>query len=244
MFHTIIVFSPTVASDEKWDYIKKKKLLVENIELKDWIKKQNRPPKDNQVVQQMSGAQEFEGLVADRDPDFDGIIPDECFLEDYNEQVLENIYNQQMRIVKLLKKHGKTKHLANRILLIFDDLVGSTLFNNARQNVFKGFNTRHRHYSCSMLMVSQGYKEIPKTVRTNFTCLILFEICSEAELEVIAEEYPMGIRKAFNKTAKDLWHDMYLYAINEPFSFLYYNMQEPDKSKRCMKKFQEYLYFE
>jgi hypothetical protein len=134
--------------------------------------------------------------------------------------------------------------ILHRILLIFDDLVGSTLFNNARQNVFKGFNTRHRHYSCSMLMVSQGYREIPKTVRTNFTCLILFEICSEAELEVIAEEYPMGIRKAFNKSAKDLWHDMYLYAIREPFSFLYYNMQEPDKSKRCMKKFEEYLYFE
>lgn len=53
----------------------------------------------------------------------------------------------------------------------------------------------------------------------------------------------MGIRKAFNKSAKDLWHEMYLYAINEPFSFLYYNMQEKDKQKRCMKKFQEYLYF-
>lgn len=243
MFHTIIVFSPTVASDEKWDYIKKKKLLVENVALKDWIKSKSKPPNDNQVVQKMSVAQEFEGLVADRDPDFDGIIPEDCFLEDYNEETLQHIYQQQMKIVKLLKRHGKTKHLANRILLIFDDLVGSTLFNNARQNVFKGFNTRHRHYSCSMLMVSQGYKEIPKTVRTNFTCLILFEICSEAELEVIAEEYPMGIRKAFNRSQKDLWNDMYLYATSEPYSFLYYNMQEPDKRKRCMKKFESYLYY-
>lgn len=40
------------------------------------------------------------------------------------------------------------------------DLVGSSLFSNARNNVFKGLNTRHRHYSCSMLMVSQGYKYI------------------------------------------------------------------------------------
>ena len=94
-----------------------------------------------------------------------------------------------------------------------------------------------------MLMVSQGYKEIPKTVRTNFTCLILFEICSETELEVIAEEFPMGIRKAFNRSQKDLWNDMYLYATGEPYSFLYYNMQEPDKQKRCMKKFEEYLYY-
>lgn len=113
MFHNIIVFSPTVSSDEKWDYIKKIPLLVENIALKDWIKNQTKP-EGNPVVQQMSCAQEFEGLVADRDPDFDGLLPQNCFYEDYDESILKSIYEEQMRIVKLLKKHGKTKHLANR----------------------------------------------------------------------------------------------------------------------------------
>lgn len=243
MFHNIIIFSPTIASDEKWDYIKKKPLLVENLKLKDWIKSMSSTKKKDSVVEALSPRCEFEGLVADRDPDFDGLIPKDCFYEDYSEEILKDIYEEQMKIVKLLKKHGKTKHLANRVLLVFDDLVGSNLFSNARKDTFKGFNTRHRHYSCSMLMVSQGYKEIPKTVRTNFTCLILFEICSEAELESIAEEFPMGIRKAYNTTAKDLWHQMYDYAISEPYSFLYYNQQEKDKSRRCMKKFEEYLFF-
>jgi hypothetical protein len=114
MFHTIIVFSPTVSSDEKWDYIKKRPLLVENIPLKEWIKRQSQAPEGNQVVQKLPAASEFEGLVADRDPDFDGLIPEECFFEDYDEEVLRDIYEQQMQIVKLLKKHGKTKHLANR----------------------------------------------------------------------------------------------------------------------------------
>lgn len=114
MFHTIIVFSPTVASDEKWDYIKKKKLLVENVALKDWIKRKSQPQGGNPVVEKLSPAQDFEGLVADRDSNFDGLIPEECFLEDYSEETLRDIYEQQMRIVKLLKKHGKTKHLANR----------------------------------------------------------------------------------------------------------------------------------
>jgi len=114
MFHNIIVFSPTVSSDEKWDYIKKRPLLVENIPLKEWIKSKSRPPKDNQIVERMSTVSEFEGLVADRDPDFDGIIPEDCFFEDYDEEILRDIYQEQMKIVKLLKKHGKTKHLANR----------------------------------------------------------------------------------------------------------------------------------
>lgn len=89
-------------------------MLVENVALKDWIKRKSQPQGGNPVVEKLSPAQDFEGLVADRDPNFDGLIPEECFLEDYSEETLRNIYEQQMRIVKLLKKHGKTKHLANR----------------------------------------------------------------------------------------------------------------------------------
>jgi hypothetical protein len=114
MFHNIIVFSPTVSSDEKWDYIKKVPLLVENIALKDWIKKQSEGNHENPVVDKLPVKDEFEGIVADRDPQFDGKIPENCFFEDYDEEVLKDIYQQQMNVVKLLKNHGKTKHLANR----------------------------------------------------------------------------------------------------------------------------------
>ena len=38
-FHSILVFSPTVASDEKWDYVKGLPLLAENLPLKKWLLK-------------------------------------------------------------------------------------------------------------------------------------------------------------------------------------------------------------
>lgn len=235
-FHTILVFSPTVASDEKWDYIKKKSLLVQNVKLKAWIKSMATKRKKKGLVEGAPAIGEFEGLVEDYDPEFDGLIPEDCFYEDYDEDTLRTIYTSQMKMVKLLKKYGKTKHLANRILIIFDDMVGSVLFSNARRNVFKGFNTRHRHYSCSMLMVSQGYNEIPRTVRINYTCLVIFEICNDKELEVIHYDFSMGCRNY------DDWLTMYLYATKEPFHFLFYNIQPTDKKLRCMKNFQEYLF--
>jgi len=46
-----------------------------------------------------------------------------------------------------------------------------------------------------MVMVSQGYKEIPKTVRVNWSALILFKIGNEKELEVIFEEYNLGLTR-------------------------------------------------
>lgn len=244
VFHTIVIFSPTVKLDEKWKYIKKKPLLVENLPLKKWVKQmKDKSKKYNPVVEGRDPKTEFDDLVEDRDPNFDGKIPEDCFIEDYTSKDLVAIYSQQQKLVKLLEKYGQTKHLANRILLIFDDLVGSHLFTNQKHDAFKGFNTRHRHYSCSILLVSQAYREIPKTIRTNLTCLILFEICSEAELEAISEEYPMDIKRTNHQTAKELWHQMYEYAVNEPYSFLFYNMQPKDKRKRCMKRFDEYLFF-
>lgn len=44
----------------------------------------------------------------------DGIIPENCFYSEYNEETLAEIMDEQMKMVKLLKSHGKSKHLANR----------------------------------------------------------------------------------------------------------------------------------
>jgi hypothetical protein len=143
---------------------------------------------------------------------------------------------EQMTLIRALKKYNQPKYLANRILIIFDDLVGSSLFAGSRGSYFKGVNTRHRHYSASFLMVSQGYKEIPKTIRTNWTALIVFEIGNERETQVIYEEYAMGLNS-------EDWHELYRHATDGDHSFLYINFQKP-KRLRMMKNFTDYLFIE
>jgi len=231
-FHTILVFSPTVASDEKWDWVKKQKLLAKNTELEKWLEKQKEKAEKNPVVPKRPLDHALEPVEGE----FDGKIPEDHFFDTYDSSTLEKILNEQMAMVKLLKKNDLTKHLANRMLIIFDDLVGSSLFSNTRENVFKGLNTRHRHYSCSMIMVSQGYKEIPKTVRTNWSALILFEIGNEKELEVIYEEFPMSLNR-------DQWMEAYHYCIQEEYGFMYINYQKP-KNLRLMKNFGQVLSFQ
>lgn len=235
-FHTILIFSPTIDSDEKWDWVKEQNLLIENKPLKEWIKKMSKKMDDqSRVVETPKIDSALEGLV-NREDEFSPTIPEEHFFNDYNEEEFEKIMEEQMSLIRILKKHKQPKYLANRILIVFDDLVGSALFSAKRQSYFKGVNTRHRHYSASFIMVSQGYKEIPKTIRTNWTCLIVFEIGNEKEVEVIYEEWPMGLKR-------DDWMELYQFATKDDHSFLYINFQKP-KRLRLMKNFDQYLFID
>lgn len=145
-FHDIYVWSPTLHSDEKWDYIRKRPLRTENVELKKFLEKKKGG--DNPVVGGYT--------VADTsNKKFDPLIPDDCFRTEYDEETLQTWMTNQMKAIEMIEKLGGTKHLADRTLHIFDDLVGSALFSSTRRSPFKMLNTNHRHHSCSILLVSQ-----------------------------------------------------------------------------------------
>lgn len=235
-FHDIFIFSPTVKSDDKWNWLKKQKVLSENKPLKRWIKAEQARKNGvfkHQIVQPPPLGNDFD---QDEKEEFDGKIPEENFYYSYDEDDLNKVLAQQLKIINALEKHGQPKYLADRILLIFDDLVGSTLFSMAKDNLFKGFNTRHRHYSASVIMVSQGYKEIPRTVRINWTALILFEIANDKEVALIYEENTMGYKI-------DVWLEMFKHATNDKYGFLYMNVFF-ERNLRCWKNFDKVLYHE
>lgn len=197
-------------------------LLAENVELKKFLEKKQK--NQDAVV----------GSKAVTQQKFDPHIPDDCFMTDYDEQSLQQIMDQQMEQIESIEALGGTKHLANRILFIFDDLVGSSLFSGTRRNPFKMLNTNHRHHSASILMVSQGYKEIPKTVRVNWTALITFEIANEAELKVVYEENTLGMKR-------DVWDQVYRYCVQGDYDFMYLNVKRP-RHLRVMKNFEQFVY--
>lgn len=236
-FHSIVVFSPTVASDEKWDWVKQQDLIAENKPLKDWVKKmRDKEKRDKEsIVDRAEDPHELEEFV-DLEPLASKRIPEEMFFNDYDEDTLREIMDEQMGIVRALKRYGKSKHLANRVLLIFDDLVGSKLFNNRKDNLFKKLNSNHRHYSTSIFMVTQAYREIPKTVRTNFSSLIVFEIPNDKEVEAVYEENSLYMKRK-------QWQEMYEHAVSGDHDFLFINYQKP-KRLRAMKNFGSVLFVE
>jgi hypothetical protein len=227
-FHTVVVFSPTLHADEKWDYIRSLPLLAENVDLRKFLEKRSAN-RDDAVVGSRSA------VVGRRKP-FDPRIPDEHLMADYDEETLRSLMREQLDQIEAVERLGGTKHLANRILFVFDDLVGSNLFSGRRDNPFKVLNTTHRHHSASILMVSQAYKEIPKTVRTNWTCLFLFEIPNEAEVEVVYRENPVGLKR-------DQWDRVYRHCTEGEFDFMYLNSKRP-KRLRVMKNFGQFVWIE
>lgn len=221
-FHTIVVFSPTLHADEKWDYIRNLPLLGENVELKKFLEKRKR--NDDAVVGSKGATQKA----------FDPHIPPGMFMTEYDEDTLRQIMDDQMEQIEAIEGMGGTKHLANRILFIFDDLVGSNLFSGTRRSPFKMLNTNHRHHSASILMVSQAYKEIPKTIRTNWTALITFEIPNESEVKVVYEENPVGMKRP-------VWDQVYAHCTQGDYGFMYINVKRP-RHLRVMKNFDQFIY--
>lgn len=217
-FHTIIIMSPTIRNDDKWDWVKQQKLLARNTELEAFLhslgKKQDDP---NTVVGPepvfLAVERHKEDDAKDQDT-FTGYIPDDCFIEEYDDSTLSNLMEEQDQMIKFLKRHNKPKHLANRICVIFDDMVGSALFSNRRTNAFKKFCSNLRHYSATQLTVSQSYKELPRVTRVNASGLILFENPNDRELELIYEENPVGMKKP-------QWLEVYEHATADDYSFLY-----------------------
>ena len=130
------MFSPTIDSDEKWDWVKQQKLLVENLPLKKWLKEMSAKKKEDTLVQRAMPAVEFEGLVNPRDG-WSPEIPEDHYFNSYDDETFQGIMEEQMGVIRLLKKYKQPKYLANRILIIFDDLVGSALFQGSRGSYFK-----------------------------------------------------------------------------------------------------------
>ena len=231
-FHRIKVFSPTVLSDDKWDWLKEQKLLAENTPLKDWIKKKLEEERKEQIASDHPLSQEV--LELD-DEEFSPFLSEEDFYDDYDDDSFRKLMESQKAIITLLKKLGQPKYLADRCLIIFDDLVGSPLFKGQKGSYFTGVVTRHRHYGTSMFVVTQGYKEIPKTIRTALKCLSIFEIGNEQELRVIYEEFGMGL--SFSD-----WMEVYEHAVKDhDFGFLFLDYKKP-RLQRMMRNFEEIIF--
>lgn len=227
-FHKIFILSPTVKSDVKWEYAKKLKVLAQNTPLKKWIIGMANPPSVNSPIQPRPVDKRLAEIMEEMES-FQEEIPEEWFFHG-NEVVkaVRKMLDRNKEIVDLLHENGKMKTMADRILLICDDQVGSDLFSGPFKKYFVGANTRHRHHSASIIMVSQGYKEIPKTIRTGWTCLLIYKIGNMKEIEVIYEEFPMDLNW-------DDWYALYMAATEEKHDFLFIDMYGPDnmKMRKC-----------
>lgn len=234
-FHDIFIMSPTVLNDEKWEVIKKTKgILGVNKKLKKLKREVNK--NKNTVIAKNPRLQEDESSD-DEDEDFDGTLPEDAFISDDYEEHLRNILAEQDKQNLWVREHiddpEDSKYYIDRVLIIFDDMVGSDLFHLGKNNMYKRLCVRHRHWNVSHIAVTQAYKEVPKTPRVNAYSHVVFDIPNQKELETIYEENPSGMKKeAFMALHKE--------AVSEPFGFMFIDYYKP-REQRIMKNFDEFM---
>lgn len=133
-FHEIRVITPTLKNDPKWDYMKAQpNILSQNLKLKKWIEKQidKRTTHYNPIVGKPPIPKELQDILDSFvvPEDFDGRIPESSFSEDTSESELDQMIDQQNKIVDIIKSMGGTMFLINRVLCVIDDSVGTEMMN-------------------------------------------------------------------------------------------------------------------
>lgn len=238
-FHRIVVCSTTIANDEKWNYLKKqKKMLQRNKKLESILEGTADSKNGNKKWKIVHGSGTVETEEpADKELKLD---PDDMFMD--IDQIFPILQEQQDTIEYLkdyLREHDRdedeAKYLADRMLIILDDQAGK--FDAGINSPLNNFVIRHRHYSASVIIVTQAYRAVPKTIRTCCNQLILFDIGSLGELRSIYEERG-------DLLDEKTWLEMYNYAVkSEPYSFLYFNYKFPP-GQRFYKRFEKMLVIE
>lgn len=169
----------------------------------------------------------------DDDETFTGKIPESHFAKDFNKQ-LPQIQKKKKVIQKLSKIYGTKKAMeySNRCFVIIDDQAG--LFKDSTsQNPVINFFFNHRHHNCSIVLVTQAYKAIPRPMRTSMSGLVAFFVGNAVEKKTIWEEWSHGLNY------KD-WDTIYMYCISEDKSFMFINVRKP-AGQRFHKRFIEVI---
>ena len=118
-----------------------------------------------------------------------------------------------------------------RVLIILDDIIANTHFLNSPE-ALKMFALL-RHYLCSVIVLTQSYKKIPRSLRLNVNATIIFP-ATQSEIEILLDEItPAGIKKRdFERLIADSTEGQY--------DFLYIN-NHAEPGKRIRKNIDEII---
>jgi hypothetical protein len=167
-FNQIHIVSPTNKLDIKFNILKTTPgIIIPNFKL---IKELSKSKKMNIVD---NGSKEI--------PEYNTVLTDSDFTEDVSITLLKNIIEEQKYIIET---YGKDT--ADNILIVYDDCASEKRFWNSNSVQKLMFNSRH--YKVSLIITTQNYKSIPKSLRLNMSMIVIYYTANMAELSNIYDE--------------------------------------------------------
>jgi len=139
-------------------------------------------------------------------------IPDHNLFTEYDEGVLEELYNM---LAEDYKNSVESGEIPTNKLIIFDDMSYSGALKNKTHGIIAKLFCNGRHILISTLLTSQKYSDLLTTCRENLNGAILFS-CSNKQLDLIEQDHN------FLKNKK-IFNDMFRDATKEKHSFFVVN---------------------
>lgn len=139
---------------------------------------------------------------------------EKLYFDSYHFEDLDKIIKTQAAVTKLTKESGRKKLFS--ILIVIDDFADEPSFTRHSKLLHSLF-TRARHNSISTIVSTQKFASIHPIIRVNATALIVYRLRNAKEVEAMIEEVSGLITK------KELY-EVYKYATEEEFCFLYINL--------------------
>ena len=128
------------------------------------------------------------------------------------------------RIMEINREGIERKGIKNtpKVLVILDDIISYKKFVNSN-SLIKLF-VMGRHYNISLIVLSQAYHRIPKSIRLNCSCFCYFR-GSQKEVKVICEDLcPPGVsHKGFTETINKV--------TKKRYSFLFVDLNRPQEDR-------------
>jgi hypothetical protein len=201
-FNQIHIISPTNRLDSKWKILKESKVLTPNYKL----------IKEYQKAKRVS----IVDTTDNQNPEYNLELTDANFTEEVSITLLKNIIAEQKLVIE---KFGKS--YADRVLMLFDDTASQKKFWNSQAVQQLMFNSRH--YRVSLIITTQAFHAIPKSLRLNMSMIIVYYTANATELKSIYEENSSNLNfNQFKKIFDTVCND-------RPFNFLTINYQNPQK---------------
>ena len=145
---------------------------------------------------------------------------DPALYDEWDEEVLANILKRQQKVCDFVKKQGSSKKF--HICIICDDFA--TERKVVRGGSLEKLFLRGRHYNASVIVLTQYYRLLSPSVRTNAVVAAFFRFRSGSDKEAVMSENSAIVPR---RTLEALYEK----ATSRPFGFLMILLTETDPAK-------------
>ena len=152
----------------------------------------------------------------------------DAIYDDDDPEKLQQILNEQDKIIE---KDGFD--CAPHCLVILDDIIQSNSF--LKHPVLQKIAFSGTWSKTSCIIASQNYVSIPRRIRLNAHCILLFHGLTDSEIDRFCDEHtsPFLEKNKFKNVVK--------FAIEDPYQFLFFNRTNPNKKEAYRRGFLDIL---